>query len=149
MTTRATFCSWNHSPQSGVRIKVKFNCQWTSYTFLKSGDHQKIKHINFKILAVKKFINFTLNFEILDFENFLFLWKSSTNMSYWCMKSFLEHWQFLTEISWKFDKNPRVTWLAMLLAVSQSEINPGPSNLHSISMSWLWNVFTKMKIFKI
>ena len=50
-------------------------CQWTSYTFLKSGDHQKIKHINFKIPAVKKFINFTLNFEILDFENFLFCEK--------------------------------------------------------------------------
>ena len=42
---------------------------------LKSGDHEDSKYVNFKILAVKKFQNFTLNFEILDFENFLFYEK--------------------------------------------------------------------------
>ena len=62
-------------PQARVRIKVKFNCQWTSNTFLKSGDHEDSKCVNFKILAVKKLINLTLNFEILEFENFHFCEK--------------------------------------------------------------------------
>ena len=43
--------------------------------FLKSGDHQDSKYVNFKILAVKKFENFTLNFVILNFENFRFCEK--------------------------------------------------------------------------
>ena len=43
--------------------------------FLKSGDHQDSESENFKILAVKKFENFTLNFVILNFEKFRFCEK--------------------------------------------------------------------------
>ena len=79
------------SHQARVKIKVKYYCHWKSYTILKSGDHKDSKYVNFKILAVKIFWNFTLNFEILDFEYFLFCEKVPQT-------SHTDAWK----VSWKF-----------------------------------------------
>ena len=40
--------------------------------FLKSGPYGDSKYVNIFLIYVRKFVNLAVNFEILDFENFLF-----------------------------------------------------------------------------